>query len=195
MSRSEAEKMAAREWYSCLDPELEEMRIRARIAVLAHNTLAVDLRGVCAPDLAELFKSIGQDVFIEAPFHCAYGVNIDLGDRVYFNAGCTILDTAPVRIGAGSMLGPNVQIYCAEHHKGIAERRAGLEIAHPVTIGTDVWIGGGAILLPGMNVGDGATVGAGSVVTRDVGAGQTVVGNPARQMGERSVQDLQTEND
>ena len=195
MRKSEAKKMAAGEWYSCLDPELEQMRIRARTAVLAHNTLAVELRGSCAPDLAELLNSIGQDVFIEAPFHCAYGVNIHIGDRVYLNAGCTILDTAPVRIGAGSMLGPNVQIYCAEHHKGIAERRAGLEIAHPVTIGADVWIGGGAILLPGVNVGNGAIVGAGSVVTRDVGTVQSVVGNPARQMGERAVQDPQTEND
>jgi maltose O-acetyltransferase len=89
-----------------------------------------------------------------------------------------------VRIGAGSMLGPNVQIYCAEHHKDLEHRRAGLEIAHPVTIGTDVWIGGGAILLPGVSVGGGAIIGAGSVVTRDVEAGQTVVGNPARQNGE-----------
>lgn len=186
MDRSEAEKMAAGEWYSCLDPELDEMRIRARVAVRAHNTIAVDLRGGCAPDLGALFKSIGGDVFIEAPFHCAYGVNIDLGDRVYLNAGCTILDTAPVKIGDGSMFGPNVQIYCAEHHKDIEQRRAGQEIAHPVTIGTDVWIGGGAILLPGVSVGDGAIIGAGSVVTRDVAAGQTVVGNPARPMGERS---------
>lgn len=184
MRRSEAEKMAAGEWYSCLDPELERMRVQARTAVLVHNTIAVELRGGCAPVLADLFKAIGRDVFIEAPFHCAYGVNIDLGNRVYLNAGCTILDTAPVRIGAGSMLGPNVQIYCAEHHKDLEHRRAGLEIAHPVTIGTDVWIGGGAILLPGVSVGDGAIIGAGSVVTRDVEAGQTVVGNPARQIGE-----------
>ena len=184
MRRSEAEKMAAGEWYSCLDPELERMRVQARTAVLVHNTIAVELRGGCAPVLADLFKAIGRDVFIEAPFHCAYGVNIDLGNRVYLNAGCTILDTAPVRIGAGSMLGPNVQIYCAEHHKDLEHRRAGLEIARPITIGTDVWIGGGAILLPGVSVGDGAIIGAGSVVTRDVEAGQTVVGNPARQIGE-----------
>lgn len=184
MRRSEAEKMAAGEWYCCLDPELEGMRVQARTAVLVHNTLAVELRGGCAPVLADLFYAIGRDVFIEAPFHCAYGVNIDLGDRVYLNAGCTILDTALVRIGAGSMLGPNVQIYCAEHHKEVEQRRAGLEIAHPVTIGTDVWIGGGAILLPGVRVGDGAIIGAGSVVTRDVEAGQRVVGNPARGMNE-----------
>ena len=184
MRRSEAEKMAAGEWYSCLDPELERMRVQARTAVLVHNTIAVELRGGCAPVLADLFKAIGRDVFIEAPFHCAYGVNIDLGNRVYLNSGCTILDTATVRIGAGSMLGPNVQIYCAEHHKDLEHRRDGLEIAHPVTIGTDVWIGGGAILLPGVSVGDGAIIGAGSVVTRDVEAGQTVVGNPARQIGE-----------
>ncbi len=91
-----------------------------------------------------------------------------------------ILDTAPVRIGASSMLGPCVQIYCAEHHKDAAQRRAGLEIARPVEIGANVWIGGGAILLAGVRVGDRAIIGAGAVVTRDVAPATTVVGNPAR---------------
>lgn len=98
---------------------------------------------------------------------------------MYLNAGCTILDTAPVHIGARTMLGPGVQIYCPQHHKDRAKRIAGLEMAHPVAIGCDVWIGGGAILLPGVRVGDGAIIGAGSVVTRDVPVGATVVGNPA----------------
>ena len=125
-------------------------------------------------------REFGADARIEAPFHCAYGFNIGLGDGVFINAGCTILDTAPVHIGARTMLGPNVQIYCAEHHKDAVKRAAGLEIARPVDIGEDVWIGGGAIILAGVRIGAAAIVGAGAVVTRDVAGGTTVVGNPAR---------------
>lgn len=172
--------MAAGEWYTCLDPELEQMRQTARRAVHAHNTCPPDDRGAMADELAALFGKIGQDCFIEAPFHCAYGINLSLGDRVYFNAGCTILDTAPVRIGNGTLLGPKVQIYCAEHAQDPTRRAQGLEIAHPVTIGENVWIGGGAIILPGVSIGDRAIIGAGSVVTKSVAPDETVVGNPAR---------------
>ena len=137
-------------------------------------------RGNMGPLLAALFAGVASTAMIEAPFHCAYGMNITLGADVFLNAGCTILDTAPVAIGNGSLLGPGVQIYCAEHHQDLTLRKAGLEIAYPVTIGTDVWIGGGAIILPGRTIGDGAVIGAGSVVTRDVAPGARVVGNPAR---------------
>jgi maltose O-acetyltransferase len=123
---------------------------------------------------------MGEGVILEAPFHIAYGRNLSLGDHVYMNAHCVILDTAPVRIGRRTMLGPTVQIYCADHAHAIEERRLGLERALPVTIGEEVWIGGGAIILPGVTVGDGAIVGAGAVVTRDVAAGARVVGTPAR---------------
>jgi len=176
---SERLKMAAGEWYCCLDPELDELRQRARRAIHRHNTMPPDERGALAPELRALFVSAG-DIFIEAPFHCAYGMNIELGHGVYLNAGCTILDTAPVRIGARTLLGPGVQIYCAEHAKDPKMRFEGLEIAKPVTIGEDVWIGGGAIILAGVTIGARAIVGAGSVVTRDVAADAVVVGNPAR---------------
>jgi len=178
---SERLKMAAGEWYCCLDPELEALRQKARNAVHRHNTMPPDERGALAPELRALFASAG-DIFIEAPFHCAYGINIELGHGVYLNAGCTILDTAPVRIGARTMLGPGVQIYCAEHAKDPEMRFKGLEIARPVTIGEDVWIGGGAIILAGVKIGARAIVGAGSVVTRDVPDDAVVVGNPARAM-------------
>ena len=177
---SEREKMAAGQWYSCIDPELAALRDLARAGVHEHNTLAPDRRGNIGPKLARRLRRVGKDCQIEAPFHAAYCINISLGDEVYLNAGCTILDTAEVRIGAGSMLGPGVQIYCAEHHKDPVERGKGLEIAKPVTIGQNVWIGGSAIILAGITVGDNAIIGAGSVVTRDVAAGATVVGNPAR---------------
>jgi maltose O-acetyltransferase len=180
MAVSERTKMATGEWYTCLDPELEALRIIARDAVFEHNSLPPRQRGDIGPALKSLLGAVGAGARIEAPFHCAYGFNLFLGDGVFLNAGCTILDTAPVRIGKGTLLGPNVQIYCAEHHKEAAGRQTGLEIAKPVEIGDNAWIGGGAIILGGVRVGDGAIVGAGAVVTRDVPPNTTVVGNPAR---------------
>lgn len=181
---TENEKRAAGQWYTCHDPELTDMQHRARLAVHQHNTMPPGERGPMSPLLASLMASVGKDVLIEAPFHCAYGVHIHLSERVYLNAGCTILDTADVRIGASTMLGPQVQIYCAHHHKDTLQRCAGLEMAKPVTIGSQVWIGGGAIILPGVTIGDGAIIGAGSVVTKSVPADATVVGNPARALSE-----------
>ena len=185
MELSEKQKMAAGEWYCCLDPELDALRWRAREAVHEHNTMPPAQRGNVGPALSVLFADFGESAFIEAPFHCSYGINISLGQRVYMNAGCTILDSASVRIGDGSMLGPGVHIYCAEHHKDAELRGAGLEIARPVTIGKSVWVGGGAILVGGVTIGDGAIIGAGAVVTKDVAPGVTVVGNPARSLGTR----------
>ncbi len=177
---TEREKMAAGEWYSCMDAELDVLRRHARRAVHQHNTMPPDERGAIGLLLRALFASVGEGAFIEAPFHCAYGHNVTLGRNVYLNAGCAILDSAKVTIGDGAMLGPAVQIYCAEHHLEPALRVEGIEIAKPVMIGRNVWIGGGAIILAGITIGDGAIVGAGSVVTRDVRQGATVVGNPAR---------------
>ena len=180
---SERQKMQAGEWYCCLDAGLEALRQTARVAVHQHSTMAPGARAAIGPDLAALLATIGQDVYLEAPFHCAYGFNIHLGSRVYVNAGCVVLDSAPVTIGDDVMLGPGVQIYCAEHHKDPRLRRQGLERARPVAIGPDVWIGGGAIVMPGVTIGRGAIVGAGAVVTRDVAAGATVAGSPARPIG------------
>jgi len=178
--QSERMKMAAGEWYNGLDPELESLRRQARIAVHQHNTMPPDERGNIAPALRALFAAAPESAFIEALFHCAYGINIELGEGAYINAGCVILDSAPVRIGDGTMLGPAVQIYCAEHSKDPDLRHAGIEIARPVVIGPNAWIGGGAIILAGVTVGARAIVGAGSVVTRDVADDAVVVGNPAR---------------
>lgn len=172
--------MAAGQWYSCLDPGLARLQMRARKAVHAHNMSAPERRDPMAAELRALFARVGQNARIEAPFHCAYGMNITLGADVYLNAGCTILDTSMVSIGAQTLLGPGVQIYCANHHKDPLKRAAGLEIAQPVRIGARVWIGGGAIILPGVSIADDAIIGAGAVVTRDVSAGATVVGNPAK---------------
>nr|WP_199914775.1 sugar O-acetyltransferase [Pseudovibrio sp. Alg231-02] len=183
MMKTEREKMEAGEWYTCIDDELETLRQAAYHAVHEHRTLHPSKRGWISPALRALLGSSTDSTIIEAPFHCAYGINIHLGERVFLNTGCTILDTAPVRIGDQTMLGPNVQIYCAQHHKDAEKRCAGLEIAKPVTIGKRAWIGGAAIIMPGVTIGDEAIVGAGSVVTKDVPAGATVVGNPARVSG------------
>jgi maltose O-acetyltransferase len=183
MSGSERSKMAAGEWYDGLDPEIEALRVVARRAIFEHNGLPPDERGDIAPALKALLGEVGADVRIEAPFHCAYGFNVFLGDGVYINTGCTILDTAPVRIGARTMFGPSVHIYCAEHHKDAVERAASMEIARAVEIGEDVWVGGGAIILAGIRIGNAAIIGAGAVVTHDVAEGATVVGNPARSVG------------
>jgi maltose O-acetyltransferase len=180
---TEQQKMRAGDWYCCLDDALDELRQTVRRAVHQHNTMLPDMRGVMGPDLAGLFAAVGQGVFIEAPFHCAYGFNIHLGSRVYLNSGCMLLDTGPVTIGEDVMIGPGVQIYCAEHHKDPALRVRGLERARAVEIAPAVWIGGGAILMPGVIIGRGAIVGAGAVVTRDVAAGATVAGSPARPIG------------
>jgi maltose O-acetyltransferase len=175
-------RIAGGDWYSCMTSDLSALRAAARRAVHQHNTMEPDARGACAPRLAALFGKMGQGVFVEAPFHVAYGPNLHLADGVYVNAGCVVLDTAPVTIGARTMLGPAVQIYCADHARGRAARLEGLERALPVTIGAEVWIGGGAIVLPGVTIGEGAIVGAGAVVTRDVAADASVAGAPARPM-------------
>lgn len=180
MTASEREKRDAGEWYCCIDPELYQLRELARDAVHEHNTLAPAKRGNIAPALMNSLGHAAEDAIIEAPFHCIYGGNVFLGEGVFLNVGCVILDTAPVYIGKDSMLGPNVQIYCAEHHTDAVKRKARLEIAKPVSIGENVWIGGGAIILAGVSIGDGAIVGAGAVVTRDVAKNVTVTGNPAR---------------
>ena len=130
--------------------------------------------------LSERFGGVGTGAVVRPPFYCDYGYNIRLGDEVFLNFNCVILDVVEVSIGDRTQIGPAVQIYAADHPRDAQTRRSGLEFGRPVRIGRDVWIGGGAIILPGITIGDGAIIGAGSVVTRDVGAGVTVTGNPAR---------------
>ena len=130
--------------------------------------------------LSQHLGQVGKDTVIRPPFFCDYGYNIRLGDQVFLNFNCVILDVVEVSIGDRTQIGPAVQIYAADHPRDAKTRRSGLEFGRPVRIGSDVWIGGGAIILPGVTVGDGAVIGAGSVVTRDVGKDRTVAGNPAR---------------
>ncbi len=130
--------------------------------------------------MADLVGELTENAFICPPLYCTYGRHIQLGKDSYINMGATLLDNAPIRIGAHVMIGPNVQIYTAAHALEADERILGAETALPVTIEDKVWIGGGAILLPGVTIGREAIVGAGAVVTRDVPPGVRVAGNPAR---------------
>ena len=176
--RTEREKMLAGETYNCLDPELEAERQKAKELLRLYN-LSED-----TPErqtiLQEMLGAIGQNSIIWPPFYCSYGKNTYLGDHVFMNYMCTILDNNEVRIGNHVMIGPNVQIYCAAHLLQAEARNQGLEVAKPITIEDNVWIGGGAILLPGVRIGRNAVVGAGAVVTRSVSANTIVAGNPAR---------------
>ena len=131
--------------------------------------------------LVERFAAVGEDALIRPPFFCDHGYNIVLGAGAFLNFGCIILDVEPVRIGDGTAIGPAVQILASDHPRDPRLRHEKVRFGRPVTIGANVWIGGGAIILPGVTIGDDAIVGAGSIVTRDVAAGATVVGNPARE--------------
>lgn len=188
MTMSERQKALAGRPYSIFDAELRGLRATVRKALHAHNHAVPDEDAGLTPALRDALGDVGRNVFIETPFHCAYGVNLFLGDDVYINAGCAILDCGRVEIGAKSMLGPAVQIYTAIHPVDPVERATGIETTAAVTLDPNVWIGGAAVLLPGVTVGENAVVGAGSVVVKDVPANCVVVGNPARVVRRLDVQ-------
>lgn len=177
---TERDKMLAGEPYDASDPDLVLGRRRARELLRALNTSRDDERDERRRILGELLGAVGEGAWIEPPFACDYGRNIAIGDRVYFNFNCVVLDPAPVTIGSDVLFGPGVQVYTATHPMGHLDRRSGLESARPIAVGSDVWIGGGAILCPGVRVGSRSVIGAGSVVTRDVPEGVFAAGNPCR---------------
>ncbi|OWY15172.1 maltose acetyltransferase [Thioclava sp. F34-6] len=181
--RSEKDKMLAGELYRAEGPEIEADMARAAAWMDRFNATVAHSAAGCHALLTELFAEVGQGTRIRPPFHCDYGSNIRLGAGVFLNFGCVILDVVAVTIGDRAQVGPKVQILTADHPRDPETRRTGLEFGRPVRIGADVWIGGGAIILPGITVGDGALIGAGAVVTRDVPTGATVAGNPARIIG------------
>jgi maltose O-acetyltransferase len=168
------------ELYDPARPELVAARRRARGLLARYNATAEEQADERAALLRELFARVGAAPFVEPPFFCDYGTNTSVGDRFYANTGCIFLDSAPVTIGDRVLFGPAVQLLAATHPLEAELRAQGLEYAEPISIGDDVWLGGGAIVLPGVTIGDRAVVGAGSVVTRDVPADVVVAGNPAR---------------
>jgi maltose O-acetyltransferase len=184
--KSEKEKMLAGELYNASVPEIVADQAAAAKWMARYNAslpLSNDERRAL---LVERFAAVGEGCVIRPPFHCDYGYNIRLGRGVFLNFGCVILDVVEVSIGDLAQIGPGVQILTADHPRDPEARRQGLEYGRPIRIGRNVWIGGGAVILPGVTVGDDAIIGAASVVTRDVPAGATVVGNPARERAARS---------
>jgi maltose O-acetyltransferase len=185
--KSEKQKMLAGDLYHAGDAELQADQAKAKAWMVRYNAAlglpATERRQLLLEGLGE----VGDDVVVRPPFHCDYGYNIRLRDGVFLNFNCVILDVGCVTIGAGTQIGPAVQIYAADHPRDSTVRRTGVEFGRPITIGSNVWIGGGAIILPGVTIGDNAIVGAGSVVTHDVPEGATARGNPARIANHRSI--------
>ena len=179
--RGEKQKMLAGELYNATGPELAGERQRAQRLLARYNaTEPGDAAGRRAL-LKELLGAVGDAPDIQPRFHCDYGYNIRLGHRCFINYNCVFLDCAPIEIGDDLQMAPAVQLYTASHPLDRQTRVvAALEYAKPIRIGSGVWIGGGAIVLPGVTIGDGAVIGAGSVVTHDLPAGSLAVGNPAR---------------
>ena len=177
---SEREKMIAGELYRASDPELVAANLRAQELLARFNTSAPSDASARDAVLRELFGAVGDGTVVKPRFSCDYGFNIRVGRNLFVNYDCVFLDVAPIDIGDDVQIAPAVQLYTATHPLDPAVRRSGLEAGRPIRIGDNVWIGGGAIVLPGVTIGDDAVIGAGSVVTRDVAAGMVVAGNPAR---------------
>lgn len=178
--KTEKEKMLAGEFYNPLDSQLTEERIKARLLLKALNETAEDETEKRTRILKSLLPLAGGGLWLQPPFYCDYGSNIKLGNHVFFNFNCVVLDVAQVTIGSRTLLGPNVQIYTATHPMNHLERAAGLEFAKPITIGDDVWIGGSVVICPGVVIGDRSVIGAGSVVTKDIPADVFAAGNPCK---------------
>lgn len=177
---AEKKKMLAGELYDAADPVLANERLQARLLLKRYNDLPAGQHELRKQLLNELIPGQGSGLWIEPPFYCDYGTNISVGDKVYFNFNCVVLDVMKVTIGSNVLIGPSVQIYTAMHPMNWQERASGLEFAKPVTIGSDVWIGGGAIICPGVTIGNRSVIGAGSVVTKDIPDNVFAAGNPCR---------------
>jgi maltose O-acetyltransferase len=178
--RTQRQRMLAGELYDARDPDLTRRRARARDLMARYNVIRQDERAAREAVLRELFGRCGERVWIEPPFYCDYGDNIEMGDFVFLNFGCVLLDAGPIRLGRNVMAAPYVQFYAAHHPIDARERIKGPELASPITVGDNVWLGGGVIICPGVTIGENTTIGAGSVVTKDIPAGVLAVGNPCR---------------
>ena len=176
---TEKEKMLSQQWFNPADAELVAIRRQAKKQCKLLNAQGPDPFKAQQPLARQLFGKV-HSCYIEPDFYCDYGINIELGARFYANHHCVMLDAAPIVIGDDVMLGPGVQLYTVTHPLQAALRKTGIEQAKPIRIGHRVWIGGGAIVLPGVTIGDDAVIAAGSIVTKDVPPSTLVQGNPAR---------------
>ena len=177
--KTEKQKMLSGELYYSADLELAKERQAAKKLLFEFNNADPEDLERRVQILRRLLNAKGK-VHIESPFYCDYGYNITLGDNFYANHGCIILDVNKVIIGDNVMFAPYVQIYSATHPTDPQVRVSGLELGKPITIGDNVWIGGGAIICPGVTIGDNTTIGAGSVVVKDIPANVVAAGNPCK---------------
>ncbi|BAZ49283.1 transferase hexapeptide repeat protein [Nostoc sp. NIES-4103] len=180
MEQTEKQKMLAGEFYLADDPELASLSKRASRLLRMYNATTEEQREQRRQILQELFAKVGEKISIVPPFHCDYGSNISAGNGLYMNYGCVILDCNLVEIGDNVLCAPYVQIYTAYHPTDPEIRLTGRELAAPIKIGNNVWIGGGAIVCPGVTIGDNTTIGAGSVVVKNIPANVVAAGNPCR---------------
>lgn len=178
---SEKEKCRRGELYDANnDEELIAERLKCRQACLEYNSLSPLQTERRCELLRAIFGKAGKSFTIEQPFFCDYGYNIEIGENFFANFNCVILDEATVRFGDNVFIGPNCAFYTAGHPFDAATRNLGLEFARPINVGSNVWMGGNVVVLPGVTIGDGCVIGAGSVVTKDVPAGTLAFGNPCR---------------
>ncbi|WP_042342051.1 sugar O-acetyltransferase [Calothrix sp. PCC 7507] len=180
MKKTEKQKMLAGELYLADDPELVEDSKRASRLLGTYNSTTIEQQEQRQEILRELFGKIGKKATIVPPFHCDYGDNIYAGNKLYINYGCVILDCNIVHIGDNVLCGPCVQIYTAYHPTEPEIRLTGQELASPIKIGDNVWIGGNVVICPGVTIGNNTTIGAGSVVTKDIPENAIAAGNPCR---------------
>ncbi|MFI1440533.1 sugar O-acetyltransferase [Streptomyces fructofermentans] len=179
-TRTHLERMLAGDLYIADDPEIARRQQRAVRLAARYQAAYIEDTETAGPVLAELLGSVGEEVHVRPPLNVDYGSNITIGARTFVNSNLTALDVAAITIGEDCQIGPNVQLLTPTHPLEPQPRRDKLEAAKPITIGDNVWIGGGAIVLPGITIGDDSVIGAGAVVTKDVPAGVVAVGNPAR---------------
>lgn len=178
--KTEKEKMLDGELYNAADSHLKAERRTARLHLKNYNESTDEQILLRKEILRELIGGYAKGLYIEPPFYCDYGSNIYVGEKVYFNFNCVVLDVNKVTIGTNSMFGPNVQIYTATHPMEAKARAEDLEFGKPITIGSDAWVGGGVIICPGVTIGDRCVIGAGSVVTRDIPSDTFAAGNPCK---------------
>lgn len=172
--------MLAGEMYDPLDVQLIEERTQTRLLLKELNDSREDQPEERSRILQQLIPNAGTGLWLQPPFYCDYGYNITTGEKVFFNFNCIVLDVCPVTIGHRTMFGPAVQIYTATHPLNHIERSSGSEYAKPIVIGDDVWIGGGAVICPGVTIGHRSVIGAGSVVTKNIPDDVFAAGNPCK---------------
>jgi maltose O-acetyltransferase len=178
--KTEKEKMLSGEYYDPLDKSLSKERLKTRKTLYKYNTSKPVEKKKREKLIKKLIPDSGNNVVIEPPFNCDYGHNIKIGDNFFANFNCVFLDVNKISIGSNCLIASNVQIYSATHPVEPDLRLAGKELGLPISIGDNVWIGGGSIICPGVKIGNNVTIGAGSVVTHDIPDDVVAAGNPCR---------------